>query len=148
MKCLTISLIGLLLLAILSSCPKEEEVPYNEELFNKVFGRWELVSFTLRGGCYRGVCNIHFNISDSLLLPNDYVVALNFKDDGAFVKEYHSGDTEQHSWLIHQNSLVIHYSWYALSNETEIYKLTNAEFHFKIIDYYDENFFVIYELKR
>lgn len=117
---------------------------HEQELYNKILGRWEIVTYTQSTVCFRGTCNIHIDLSDSLLLSNVYVEVINFKDDGFFNLEYNSGDIIQHRWFINQNSLWVDY--YGQGNKTEIFQLTKTEFHFKILHSSDGDQFVIYEL--
>ncbi len=117
---------------IFNSCHENE---VDEDLYHKVVGRWEIVWYRDTG--YDGdelLHNYYFNSSDAVV-SDDYEKALHFTDDGFINWENNLTGVikggEFATWGIENNSLKINYM-YRSGTDTEIFKLTKTEFHFKI----------------
>jgi len=102
----------LLFMFLLSSCNKDELNDMEQELFNKVVGRWDIVSIHEVG--YWGSELLHddyFHIADSIHWPN-FSRAMHFMDDGEInVESSLEGITSMvdyfATWGVKENKIVL-----------------------------------------
>ena len=118
------------------SC-EEKLSEIEQELYNKVVGRWEIVSVHTRG--FWGdelLYDDYFYISDSILSPNSER-AMHYKDNGEIVVECSfEGITSMEdyfaTWMPEDNDIKFNHCLFPNVIETTVYKLTETEFHYKI----------------